>query len=244
MSTVHGGPGNIVTNGLVLYLDAANYNSYTSGSTTWRDLSGNGFNGTLTNGPVFNSANVGSIVFDGVDDYGIIPNSNNLVFGNGDFTVSLWMKFPISSVGEGNPSQWGPIISKGCSTQAPAGTWWIAQTSTTNNSATFNISSTSGGAFVCSVTTRTLTDGWHNICAIRSGSTSSMYADGVLKTSDLSSDSDLSSTRPLTICSTFTTLITSKFTSTSIANIQLYNKALTSTEILQNFNATRARFGI
>jgi hypothetical protein len=60
---------NIVTDGLVLYLDAANQKSYPGTGTTWNDLSGNGNNGTLVNGPTFNSDNNGSIVFDGVDDY-------------------------------------------------------------------------------------------------------------------------------------------------------------------------------
>jgi uncharacterized delta-60 repeat protein len=62
----------------VLYLDAANTKSYVSGSTTWNDISRGGNNGTLTNGPTFNSANGGSIVFDGVDDYIQIENTINL----------------------------------------------------------------------------------------------------------------------------------------------------------------------
>ena len=70
-----GGP-NIITNGLVLALDAANTKSYVSGSTVWRDLSGNNNSGSLTNGPTFNSANGGSIVFDGVDDYCVNSLSN------------------------------------------------------------------------------------------------------------------------------------------------------------------------
>jgi hypothetical protein len=61
--------GKIVTNGLVLALDAADKNSYPGSGTTWRDMSGNNSNSTLTNSPTFNSANGGSIVFDGVDDY-------------------------------------------------------------------------------------------------------------------------------------------------------------------------------
>ena len=60
---------NIITDGLVLYLDAANTKSYPGSGTTWRDLSKSQLNGTLTNGPTFNSSNGGSIVFDGVDDY-------------------------------------------------------------------------------------------------------------------------------------------------------------------------------
>lgn len=59
----------IVKDGLVLYLDAANSKSYPGSGTTWNDLSGNGNHGTLTNGPTFDSGNGGSIVFDGVNDY-------------------------------------------------------------------------------------------------------------------------------------------------------------------------------
>ena len=59
----------IVTDGLVLYLDAANTKSYPTTGTTWNDLLGAISGGTLINGPTFNSANGGSIVFDGVDDY-------------------------------------------------------------------------------------------------------------------------------------------------------------------------------
>jgi len=59
----------IVTSGLVLALDAADKLSYRGSGTTWRDLSGNNNTGTLTNGPTFNAGNLGSIVFDGTNDY-------------------------------------------------------------------------------------------------------------------------------------------------------------------------------
>lgn len=60
--------GKIVTDGLVLCLDAADRNSYVSGSTTWYDLSGNGAHGTLINGTAYTASNGGALVFDGVDD--------------------------------------------------------------------------------------------------------------------------------------------------------------------------------
>ena len=71
----------IVRNGLVLQLDAAQRTSYSGSGTAWNDLSGNGNNGTLTNSPTFSSANGGSIVFDGVNDYAqtstvVLPTSN------------------------------------------------------------------------------------------------------------------------------------------------------------------------
>lgn len=77
----------IVTDGMTLCLDAANTKSYLGSGTVWTDLSRNGNNGTL-NGSVFNSANMGSIVFDGSDDYVSIPPSS-LVSGS-QMTFALW----------------------------------------------------------------------------------------------------------------------------------------------------------
>lgn len=80
----------IVTDGLVLYLDAANTRSYPGTGTTWTDLSRGGNNGTLTNGPTFNSGNSGSIVFDGLNDYVTFLNNSTLQINTG--TVSVWFK--------------------------------------------------------------------------------------------------------------------------------------------------------
>ncbi len=88
MSTVGNWRGpNIVKDGLVFYLDAGSPNSFyppTAGAT-WKDTSGNGHIGTLTNGPTYDSANGGTIVFDGVDDY-VSTNYNTALT---DFTGSL-----------------------------------------------------------------------------------------------------------------------------------------------------------
>jgi hypothetical protein len=69
-------------------LDAANTKSYVPSSTSWNDISRGGNSGTLINGPTFNSANGGSIVFDGVDDYSQTENTINLV--NKSFTIITW----------------------------------------------------------------------------------------------------------------------------------------------------------
>lgn len=60
---------NVVTNGLQLYLDAGNTSSYPGSGTTWTDLSGSNNHATLVNGVGYSSSNGGSLVFDGVDDY-------------------------------------------------------------------------------------------------------------------------------------------------------------------------------
>jgi len=76
-----------VNDGLVLYLDAANPRSYSGSGTTWSDLSGNGYNGALTNGPTFNAANQGSIVFDGVNDLSSSTPTPTILQGNPNLTV-------------------------------------------------------------------------------------------------------------------------------------------------------------
>ena len=75
----------IIRDGLVLCLDAANPKSYPGTGTAWTDLSGSGNNGTLVNGPVYSSANGGSIDFDGSNDYSSL--SSNIIPATGAFTV-------------------------------------------------------------------------------------------------------------------------------------------------------------
>ena len=82
---------NLNKDGLVMYLDAGSRISYLGSGTVWTDLSGNGNNGTLTNGPTFNSGNGGSIVFDGIDDY---VNSNNI---SNVQTLSYWIEPSVSN---------------------------------------------------------------------------------------------------------------------------------------------------
>ena len=88
----------VITDGLVLYLDAANRYSYISGSTSWNDISRGGNNGTLVNGPTFNAANGGSIVFDGTNDYVFVSRSVNLeptsITMQCAFYMGTWNNYP------------------------------------------------------------------------------------------------------------------------------------------------------
>jgi hypothetical protein len=88
----------IVTDGLVLCLDAANRKSYPGTGTAWNDLSGNGNNGTLVNGPTFSSANGGNLSFDGTNDYTEVTTRNtNLEFQPTlPYSVFVFLKSPPS----------------------------------------------------------------------------------------------------------------------------------------------------
>jgi hypothetical protein len=82
----------IVKDGLVLWLDAANNKSYTSGSAIWRDMSSNNNSGSLINSPAFSSANNGSIVFDGVDDY-VNCGIGSLLNITSSVTLMCWITY-------------------------------------------------------------------------------------------------------------------------------------------------------
>ena len=71
-----------------------------------------------------------------------------------------------------------------------------------------------------------------------------MYSDGILIRTDTTSESNLSSIKPLTIGATFITGITTQRTNTSMGITQIYNRALSAAEVLQNYNATKTRFGL
>lgn len=80
---------NIVRSGLVLYLDAANVKSYSGSGTTWTDLSGNARNASLFNSPTFNSSNNGYLAFDGTNDYATCASGNQWALGS-SFSLEMW----------------------------------------------------------------------------------------------------------------------------------------------------------
>lgn len=91
MTVLNNNYPSIVTSGLAVNLDASFVSSYPKTGTTWKDLSGNGSNGTLVNGPTFDSSNYGSIVFDGVNDVSTLP-INTFTSGspqNGTFILKI-----------------------------------------------------------------------------------------------------------------------------------------------------------
>jgi predicted outer membrane repeat protein len=228
----------IITNGLVLYLDAANRNSYPGSGTTWTDLSGNNNNFTLVNGPTFSSGNMGSILFDGTNDYvDAVNTGTTFQFANVTFTVSLWIK-TTSSTG-------GVIISKGA-TASTAG--WLFQFDSSGT-----VSGTTKGSDGTNTYNRTSTatvnnNIWRNIVSVYTTNTTtlgsntiSIYIDGVL--------SNGTGTLGGAVYATTTDTIqigrrpTGAYWSGSVSNIQIYNRALSATEVLQNYNATKSRFG-
>jgi hypothetical protein len=235
MSTI-GGPAT-VTSGLVLELDAGNIKSYQSGSTTWFDKSGNANNGTLTNGPTFNTGSLGSIVFDGVDDY--VNNVGDIstfsfIQNTGIFTLSTWIKPAVLNRTHYFLGNTPTSIEKG-----------FFHGLTSSNNLRFTIMRGNGSAvFDITTTTFLSTTDWVNITIVGNGSTVTVYKNGSLfqTSSGMSGFPTGDSSRTLNL-GRINNYPTETFQG-NISTSQIYNRALSTSEVQQNFNATRARFGI
>ena len=228
MSTVGGGV-NIVTNGLVLYLDASNTKSYVSGSTTWSDVSRSGNNGTLTNGPTFNSANGGSIVFDGTNDYASI--GTNSITGSSPFTLCSWINVKTHS-------SYGLALfigNAGSAQSAFIGYVQTAQVGTTN--------SIGGGLFGVNYGSGILQNtGFHYVTLTYNGGSSGtmiVYVDGINRVSGTTTPNLATTSIRMGSDNTGTYIYNG-----NIAQSSIYNRSLSAAEVSQNFNATRTRFGL
>jgi hypothetical protein len=213
----------IITNGLILNLDAGFTPSYPTTGTTWYDLSSGGNNGTLTNGPTFNSANGGSIVFDGVDDYISIVGVNSLFeVANATFTVNMWVyAYAIQNRmglwGKNDAYEFGFISSGSILFWSPGGTVSVA------------------------IVDSNYLNQWKMITSINSPQGSYVYSNGVL----IGYGGQLSGVggSSFAIGSGFDPPGTNTFNG-RIGITQIYNRALTETEILLNYNAQKSRFGL
>jgi len=232
----------IVTNGLVLHLDAANQKSYVSGSTTWNDLSGNGNNGTLTNGPTFSSENGGSIVFDGSNDYASFTSNCYNVNLNGtinELTINTWVywnSFPTNNIDE--------IVSWWESGNQVYADGFLGVTCTSNGGGTnVNPMIRFGDAWAntgASFTASTDVNRWWNITAVKTGNNAYIYKNSTLSATK-GSGMSWGFNNNLAIGRQHSA---GEYINAKIATIQLYNRALSSSEILQNYNGQKSRFNL
>jgi len=225
-----GGP-HIVTDGLVLSLDAANTKSYTSGSTTWLDKSGNGNNGTLTNGPTFSSGNGGSIVFDGTDDFVLVNTAASIPTGATARTVSIWFYT--------NPSTWTTDVNNLFSYGGN-----VTRTSFGIDFSTYPVMEVWTYADDITFSTSFAQTGWKNITVTYNGATTILVYENGSFTQTKTLGAVLNTTVTNVWIGSVNPAVTAGFFIGSIATTQIYNRALSASEIQQNYNATKTRFGL
>ena len=248
----------IVRSGLVLDLDAGMNSSFNNTGTTWNDLSGNGNNGTLVLGPTYNSANGGSIVFDGSNDYSTstsVTNSLTTLQKEGSLTYEYWIK-PTASIKLGYTESNGGSSFYSPGNATPQGlSGDLAYNYGDGGSIYVGFGFAFGtNGFVAGVHKNgyappILVDyqtynGISHLVVIKNATNCSYYINGVLKKTSL------------TVAGGATIIgDTMSFIANSagafmnvfkgdIYSVKFYNRALTATEITQNYNALRNRFGL
>jgi hypothetical protein len=215
----------IVTDGLVLALDAGNTKSYPGSGTAWTDLTGRGNNGTLTDGPTYSSADGGSIVFDGSNDY--VQCTGSLTVTAATFVT--WIKR------NGNQGTYdGILFSRGTNTTGmnffssnQLGYHWNDSNSTYNWNSGLTVPNLTWCMIAVSVTNTSATAYLCQASGITSATNIVNHSSSVLNDIKLAQDD-----------------AGGRFFNGNISIAMIYNKALTADEIRQNFNATRARYGI
>jgi hypothetical protein len=207
---------NIVRNGLLLNLDAGNVFSYNGTGTTWRDLTGNGNHATLINSPTYSSLGGGSILFNGSNSYatGNIQNSST-------FTISVWGYNLTNTVIGGSfmSTATSPSTAPNSFLQLGGGTIPFQF-----NSSYLNFSNATKNQ-------------WVMLTGVQLATTQQLYING----------SSVNTAAATTILGDYYNIgrrTDGVYLNTYIAAAQIYNRNLSATEVAQNYNATKNRFGL
>jgi hypothetical protein len=225
----------IITDGLVLCLDAAISKSYSGSGSTWYDLSGNGNNCTLFNSPVFLNDNRGCLDFDGSNDYGSVTRNSSLspisglteeVFINLDTNVAVYIGLQYGTSSENSYALWYD------------GNSWNG------------LIRNSSGMQIIQYDIVPSTNIWYHLVHTYDGSNQKIYVNGDLKNTITTTGSityDAGNTEiTINADNNGSGYNTGKagFLNGSMSMARIYNRGLLANEVRQNFNATRGRFGV
>ena len=220
----------IITNGLVLCLDAANAKSYPGSGTAWTDLSGRGNTGTLT-GAGYSSSNGGSISFDGTDDYINCGSPSILNSFSSGVTCCAWIKSSSTNIYSGIIQKWYQSGFQG----------GYQMNISTGNVVSFAIGDNLSNYSGISGTTNVINGIWHYCVGTYDLSTIKVYVDTSLNGSFASSRSVVNSNNSTLYVGQDDFSPSRRFNG-NIAQTQIYNRALTAAEIQQNYNALKSRY--
>ena len=215
----------LVTDGLIIYLDANNSSSYAGTGSTWYDLSGNGRHASLISSPTYEGFGIGKYLsFDGSTNYATIPYT----ITDNSITVGFWYYSKLFS----SNSSLDALISN--YTSGISGFDVRLNSSTTINLAiSFSLSESQ-------VSFGTITNNtWYYVVFSYDGATIKTYLDGVLKNSTNRVGTRDNGTQ---ICIGTSAFDTNRRATCGIPQVMIYNRALSDSEILQNYNATKKRY--
>ena len=227
----------IVTDGLVLCLDAANQRSYPKSGTTWSDLAGSN-DGTLTNGPTFDSANKGSISFDGSDDYVITSAPKPAT----NMSISAWV-YPTNVT-----SSWQKILIFPYGNSSWTAPFYSYQMVLYQNriGVGFNVNNIYQTGHLQNGYETASNNTWYHITGTFDSGVIKLYINSVLKgTKDISGNGTsivYQSARTDAVLGTDAEYFIFESFTGDVGGISIYNKTLTADEVRQNYEATVGRF--
>ena len=217
----------VVTDGLVLCLDAGNTKSYPGSGTTWSDLIGSN-DGTLINGPTYSSDNGGSIVFDGSNDYVNLTSASLLPVGTSDRTIVAFVRTPTSF-----PEPYLHVIH-----------WGTANISQAFGLAIFSSGGLNTHPWSGAPSQGTVVAGTDYCLAVsytHSSTLHKFWINGVSQGAGVSRSIDTGTT-DARIGARISTPIEDWGPSGRIYNVMVYNRSLTASEVQQNYNALKGRY--
>jgi hypothetical protein len=228
-----------------LYLDAANPYSYVSGSTNWNDLSKSQINGSLINGPTFNAGSGGSIVFDGINDYVVVSSSISPLSITSSITLETWLKSTaLADINHGTG-----INSKGISSDGNTGVYeTLLVQSGIANIPLFRMRIGSSTPTYTSANIPLNLNQVYHFVSTYNGSIMRIYINGIESgVGSPQTGSIEANSQDLAVGVRYTHRggggSNSFFTGSIFIN-KIYNRALSPDEVLQNYNATKGRFGL
>ncbi len=229
----------IVSSGLILNLDASNPTSYPGTGTTWYDLSGNSNNATLVNGPVYSSTVGGEFSLDGSNDY---INLNYSGPDTGSFTYGVWVSLNNLPPADANNTS---FMTRG---RDYFGDGWSAALSHTGAPSPYHFTNTlvlttqGIAAYQAAGTSNVSINTWYYVAGSWNTSTGAikLYVNGQPDGSTTTTNRTL---RNSTTGWNLGSISNIYYFPCHVASTQLYSNALSDSEVLQNFNATKTRFG-
>jgi hypothetical protein len=235
----------IVTDGLTLHLDAGDTASYPGTGTTWYDLSGNGYNGTLVNGPVHSLEKQGTFKFDGTNDH-ITTSLTNTSFSSANVTMEIIFN---SDVVDNGTFTTLAGMRPANDDKNVIGLWIEARDAWAGNynsnygfiATPFGVAKTEPGTVVDNT--------WYHATVVSTTSEIKIYINGQLFVSSArQANFDVSTVATFGIGS-FGNSVTglqypNNLSNQKISIVRLYEKSLSNEEVLQNFHATKDRFGL
>jgi len=220
--TPTGTPIVIPTSGLTLYVDAGRTSSYSGSGNQWNDLSGNNNTGTLQNSPTYSPLNGGILTFNGSNQYTTFNSPSNIPIGNSNYTISVW--FNAASLGSNGFVGWGGYLNTN-------------QVNALRLSATGFIHYWWGNDLA--VNTALSINTWYNVVARFDGTNRQLWLNNVLIGGDTPGSShNVPNANNLTIGTTNV----NEYFNGKISNVEIYNRAISDSEIAELYNDFLYRF--